>query len=629
MFKIYEKILMEGKFDVLSKKYPSLNIEEIFFFDPSPTKKYSEWMCKQFIAGFKENDVYPTIEAFHRIGQNLEKKDINQYKDLKELEDTIKDRSFSKTQKRKIIKSEGTKKIYEDETSIVLRIDTKEACVFYGSNTRWCITMTDHQYYENYVSDNTLFYFILSKIKRDDKQNKVAVSVNRDKDNKIRKFDFFDEEDFPLGIRDVLIPNFKTDIATAIKNDIKTAPKHFLSKLSNEEFSIEEYRNYIYDLEQNGKLKEILNTKIIAASNPNCSEEILKELCEDRDIHIRQTVAANKNLSIELIYKLYNENKNNEDILCSLADNSKTPLELLKAIFKISHNDIYTNFISTNLSSNPNIDEEIFYELFENNQRDSGIMNNLVSNPNIPEKLITLIIEKYINLKETKSYYGLIFNAFSNPSIPLEFLEKYSESYIDSINLNLEIKIHNAILRNIKTPISILKKLLSSDSEDVRIAASNIIHNRMQSQKENKSYSLKDILLEKRDIISDTETVMMSYKTILRKKRFLCKVSFTEPDFSVKHGDFGFLEVLIDLKSGRGKNMTKYSILKYSQRLAEKVELLKYFNYSGYSLNGQYLEIQFELKQKYINVYLDKYKENQTEESEETSKDAWYLPKNK
>ncbi len=470
-----KNVLMEGKFDVLSKKYPSLNIEEIFASDPSPTNKYSEWMCKQLIKGFKKEDLFATVESFHRIGQNLTKKDINQYKDLKELEDMIKDRSFSKTQKRKVVKSEGTEKIYEDETSLVLRIDTKEACVFYGSNTRWCITMTDEQYYEDYVGSGVLFYFILSKIKREDKQNKVAVAISEN-------IEYFDEEDKSLGISSLKIANIEDIINTILENS-KTIPEHISLRLSSGEFTIEEYKNYVSTLDN--KNNKLYIAQIKAAMNPNCPEELLEELISSKDKYIVKNLASRKNLSLKLIEKL--SKHTDPYVQEELAKNKNTPLEILKKLY-------YKNYlqVDNSIAENPNIDEELFYSLYYK-YKDTKVFSreaiifSLVSNKSIPKKLLIDIFNNFINDFNTSSVSSkqkIIYKCLANPKIPLEYLEKYSDNvdYDDYIS----IMMNYSIIENPKTPIHILKKISSSKNSNasVSLMASNKI--KKLSHNENK-----------------------------------------------------------------------------------------------------------------------------------------------
>lgn len=250
-----QSLLFEGRLEDLQKKYPNIDVKELAANDPSPTKKYVEWMIKQLSQGVKKEDLVPTIQYFNRNQNKFQKKDINQYKSLKDLEDAAKDAESKKsnTQQRKIAKAEGTEKIYEDEKILVLRIDTKEACVFYGSNTRWCITMKDSSYYEQYKSSNVIFYFVLSKVKRDDDFNKIALAYERDDDNNISQLEIFDEKDNPIDRNEFIHAihgeeedlNKDNEILKITLNDAIKQPKSFLSRLKTKKYETQELKDYL------------------------------------------------------------------------------------------------------------------------------------------------------------------------------------------------------------------------------------------------------------------------------------------------------------------------------------------------------------------------------------------------
>jgi hypothetical protein len=175
----------------LKLKYPKFEneLEEISRIDPKG--KYLEWSVKQLIKGHNLPDIKGSIEFFDKNNDRFKKKDINQYKDLKDLENEIKNLPKSKSQEKKKIKSSGSTKIYEDDQYALIRVDDKQACVEYGKGTKWCITMEDASYFEEYAEQNTLFYFLINKTDDD----KIAIRVIRDLQNNFKGFDFYDAED--------------------------------------------------------------------------------------------------------------------------------------------------------------------------------------------------------------------------------------------------------------------------------------------------------------------------------------------------------------------------------------------------------------------------------------------------
>ena len=173
-------MILEGRLENVKLKFqdkiPEEEIDSLSQNDPSKTKKYLEWMVIQRINGHKLEDIVPTVKLFDKSSQRLPIKDIYQYQDLKTLEDELKNLSPSKSQQKQNFKTENSERIYEDDEVLVLRMDSKDACISYGKGTKWCITMSDAEYYEDYSEQGAIFYFLLSKI-YDDERSKIAIAV--------------------------------------------------------------------------------------------------------------------------------------------------------------------------------------------------------------------------------------------------------------------------------------------------------------------------------------------------------------------------------------------------------------------------------------------------------------------
>ena len=210
----------EGRLENLKSRFENKisdeDIDKLNENDPSNSKKYLEWMIIQRINGHTFQDIIPTVELFDKSSQRLKIKDIYRYKDLKDLENELKNLKPSKTKKKQEIKSEGSQRIYEDDEVLILRMDSKNACVSYGKGTKWCITMENAPYYENYSREGAIFYFLLSKI-YDDQRSKIAIAVYND------NFEIYDAEDFLVDdefIHQAYINSNK--FLSLIGNDAKT-----------------------------------------------------------------------------------------------------------------------------------------------------------------------------------------------------------------------------------------------------------------------------------------------------------------------------------------------------------------------------------------------------------------------
>jgi len=239
---------MEGKLDLLKKKYNNISsddIEEIYSLDPSKTKKYSNWMVRQFANGYSLKDIHSIIIDFEKKQKLLSKQDIEQYKTLDTLKSALSDVSSKSEEKRKT-KKEGSKKIYEDDEVLVIRLDSKEACVIYGKGSKWCIAQKEEEYYERYKSNNVIFYFLLSKIYNDSINSKIAISVERDTENNVVAVNFWDAQDGTIKPEELagLYKNGEKIISICIDN-AKKQESSILSKIINGTYSREELDEYI------------------------------------------------------------------------------------------------------------------------------------------------------------------------------------------------------------------------------------------------------------------------------------------------------------------------------------------------------------------------------------------------
>jgi len=163
-----------NRLDIVKEKFPDHYEEAIKVEDPSGKQKYLLWIAKQLSGGHNAPDISQTLKFFHENPEKFEIKDIHKYKDLKDLENIVKEFGISNRQ-AKAQDKEGSEKIFEDDNLMVIRIDDKPAMVLYGANTRWCTTMKDQTYYEDYVSQGNDFYIVIRKAHKSLASSKYAI----------------------------------------------------------------------------------------------------------------------------------------------------------------------------------------------------------------------------------------------------------------------------------------------------------------------------------------------------------------------------------------------------------------------------------------------------------------------
>jgi hypothetical protein len=276
-------LISEGKVEDLAKQNPNVPVIDLASSDLTPTKKLLPWMVKQVSKGADVEHVRSVASRFAKDGSRLKNKDINSYSEIDELESALDALGASKRSETIQAKS-GAVKIYEDDACTVLRIDTKEAAQQYGKGTKWCITMSEEQHYEEYKASNVLFYYVLRKEPLGNNLDKVALAVSRDKDNFIQKIQAFDQADKEMT-PDVV----SAQALTTVKSDVKSQPKAFLARIkSGDKYSDEELFSYWENLgtEQN-KLSFLCSTdlikkeklqKLLSVENDEEMKEILSDM---------------------------------------------------------------------------------------------------------------------------------------------------------------------------------------------------------------------------------------------------------------------------------------------------------------------------------------------------------------
>lgn len=246
--KFIVELLTEGRIDDLKIKNPSLAtmIDAIASIKP----KYLDWAVKQLKLGHKPEDIIPTLRYFDANISRFEQKDINKY-DLKSLENTVKDLStkVSRSQKTRDAKINGAEKLYEDQDDLLLHIKNKEASVCYGAGTKWCITMEDASYFEEYSDKNVVFYFLINKkLPPSDPMHKLAFAVYRARKNqqlKVTAIEVFNAEDDEILLRGGNLGD-KQKFIEIVERDASTRPESIRFKLKNkQQVSIDELRKFI------------------------------------------------------------------------------------------------------------------------------------------------------------------------------------------------------------------------------------------------------------------------------------------------------------------------------------------------------------------------------------------------
>lgn len=178
--------LLNAYGEKLKKKTKNQNklIKEVFRFDPSPTKKYSEWIISNYVKGkiksitdFQKFGEY--IRAYDSLRQKgyFVKNSDSPYIDLGGVEpdkladwiDSLDIEGFSskaqqdRALENRLIESGDACILHDDDTCKITQINSFEASCYFGRNTRWCTASVNFKDNYLYYKKKGHLYIVLNK----------------------------------------------------------------------------------------------------------------------------------------------------------------------------------------------------------------------------------------------------------------------------------------------------------------------------------------------------------------------------------------------------------------------------------------------------------------------------------
>jgi len=180
--------------------------------DPTPNKQYIQPIMNMYIKdkfkGFEDSQrLRDALALFARFKQRLDKRDINQYASLHELEDAIEPHELELTKKEKRQQGEyhidpsSYDTFAESARYVVIIPITSQASCSFGAGTKWCTASKgSSEYFDEYKQEGPL-YIIRTKDANYDKDSIIATS------NPIYQFhfesgQFMNVQDRPIVLND-------------------------------------------------------------------------------------------------------------------------------------------------------------------------------------------------------------------------------------------------------------------------------------------------------------------------------------------------------------------------------------------------------------------------------------------
>jgi len=187
-------ILLEGRVeDVFNKRFKGAlfpGLDKIYYDEIvpgsasiNPNHKYLDWISKNWSPTDVEGnevthnlkEILLAVSKFDTQNQRLKIKDLNQYKNLDQLFDTL--QKLGQTARRTVEISDEVDRIYEDNRFVVVVPKTHKSSCYYGAGTKWCTASKDtDSHFSNYKSSGELYYIIDKTLPTSSPYYKVALN---------------------------------------------------------------------------------------------------------------------------------------------------------------------------------------------------------------------------------------------------------------------------------------------------------------------------------------------------------------------------------------------------------------------------------------------------------------------
>ena len=235
--------------------------------DPSQNKQHTQWILKQYKNKSIRQEDHPRINTalslFQKHQSKLPRKDLNQYRSLNDLEDSLEPykETISNKEQKKLDKS-GAEKIHDENGFKVYHLKTKEAACHYGKGTKWCTAADKNNMFHNY-NDRGPIYYIEGKNNKGERK-KYQFHFNSKQ--------FMDDKDSDIDMNEFIKNNPEIKNVKEFEDLYPSLPltpegyKYHINKLNNGEYNSDDIKRAI----KNGYLSPEHIDNII--KNPNSTQ---------------------------------------------------------------------------------------------------------------------------------------------------------------------------------------------------------------------------------------------------------------------------------------------------------------------------------------------------------------------
>lgn len=212
------------------------------------TQKYLQWLVTRYTENqFSLEDKSRVVQAmdnFSKYSKKLELKDINQYKDLSDLEDKLSafgdddaksNRQLDREKESEFFKSKDAKIFYQDDKIKVIVPNTEEASCYFGQGTKWCTAADKNNLFNSYNKSGKLY---------------IVFAGGKKYQFHFKNEQFMDDADREIDIVDMIkkFPSLKDAFSDIARKDKKIKVLPFIKDPTGDEVVIAIGNNMSYIL---------------------------------------------------------------------------------------------------------------------------------------------------------------------------------------------------------------------------------------------------------------------------------------------------------------------------------------------------------------------------------------------
>ncbi len=408
-------MLVEGRVEDAQEKYPDMpeeDFDKLVHNQPDGSNnKYLMWSCKQVDDGFSTEVVIQAVRLYNGNVARLEKKDINQYKDVGEVEEAVQKLGASKGEKAKKIKADA-EVIHNDERFLVIRPHTAESSCKYGTGTKWCIAATGStNYYNSYSSSNNKFYFVIDKQGvPNSKNSKFAFAIIDTSTTSGEKIQIYDAAD--IRVNQSVVSGVVGEQWPEIWKKIQD---HVTANPSTRE--VDEKKKATAD-----HVRALLAGEAVSTTG-------MDKILVDADLTVPVVTAIIKkyeNVPVpvdrEGRQNLYGDPRYNVRANFSSRVSSMSPEAALMAIKFVSSltSSSSDSYYLDRMIENANLPPHAFFELYAAETNNERVLGNIMSNPSAPAALKDQIAARVDGLRDKEVQRKIYMRLIKDGSITPE-----------------------------------------------------------------------------------------------------------------------------------------------------------------------------------------------------------------